>query len=132
MVKAKNDTTPMEQAAESIGWQEAAPDFADVHDFDDAPVLEGIYVATKTVETDDVQHPGQKRPTALYEISIDGTDNPDSRRAVWGTAALDQKMKEIAIGSRVRIEYRGKEQFRGSDGSTRQIRRFRVQFAPAK
>lgn len=115
-------------------WDSVVEPYADTWDFDKSPVLVGTYLASRQVEQDDLNNPGQKRMANVYEIES-GTDG--EKYSVWGTFAIDVAFlgdlqedgsrkatgKEVQIGNQVRFEYQGKANLEG--GKT--VRKFVVQ-----
>lgn len=66
-------------------------------DWDKAPLFEGIFRGTE-----EKQVKGRTRTFQLF-TTYDGEDV-----TAWGTGVLDGRMKNVAPGSRVKIEYLGK------------------------
>lgn len=78
-------------------WQEAGSGSGDTWNFDDDKVVIGTYRRKR----DNV---GQNAST-MYYLQLEGTAE---EVGVWGSTVLDNKMSEVPLGSKVRIESLGK------------------------
>lgn len=95
-------------------WVEAGGGSSDVT-WDREGVLMGKYIGHK----EDVG-PNKSK---LYTIETD-----DGNVGAWGSTVLDDRMSEVPVGSKVRIECLGKKQSKGGNSFTD----FKVQYIPAQ
>jgi hypothetical protein len=90
----------------SYGEYVAAPggDFARTIDWDEEPEFEGVYegAVTRFIK-------GENRTIQTFR-ALPGAvpEDEDDRAEAWGTAILDARLKNVAVGNRVKITYLGK------------------------
>ena len=77
-------------------WEEVSPDTHDMWDFRTKKTIQGVYVAKK-------ENVGEN-DSNIYVLNVG-----DEKVGVWGSAVLDGRFEQIAIGSEVKIEYLGKK-----------------------
>lgn len=102
----------------------------DEWDFERDGTLIGHFIGTQDVETQKVE---SGHATAVQFAPI---NEPDALVFVWASSELSQftatdehDMPLVAVGSLVKIQYLGRDNFTGADGKPRQIKRYRVQSA---
>lgn len=122
---AKDETTPVDDTDE---WDEVTVGLGRGWDFDKEGPLVGIYQGVREVPiAEDKQQKnedGTMRTTAIAHLFA----LPSSGELVfvWGSYSLDEAFTEIGFDDKVKIEFQGYENFSGSDGKPRQVKRFRV------
>lgn len=89
----------------------------DAWDIEKQPVIFGTFKAKK-------QNVGPNGSN-MYMIQEDDKEAPTG---VWGSAVLDGRFEEIPVGSRVKIEYLGKE--KSQRGTT--FKNYKVVYVPNK
>lgn len=100
-------------------WEEIAP-FTEPRNLDEGESIIGFYRGAQTVNVPDPNSDsGEKRESLLHEFS----DTPEGEPyGIWGSAVLDKRLAEIPSGSRVKVQYDGKQDLEGG----RTARRYRV------
>lgn len=117
MAKTASNVT---ETTNSEAWETIAEPYGDTWNFDQNPVLVGIFTSARQVELPDMNDPSQTRTVNVYEIT---KADDGEKYTVWGTYVLDDTFSKIKLDSQVRIEYMGKAEIGG--GQT--VRKFKVQ-----
>jgi len=116
MAKAAENVT---QVSDDAGWETIVEPFGETYAFETpGDVLIGTYTGSKTVETDDLNNPGEKRNQTVYDI----TDENGKKWSVWESYNIAKAMADLEPGTLVRIEFKGKV----SIGNGRSVKQFAV------
>lgn len=105
--------------------------------WDENGVLEGTFLGTRTIRTQDKFKPGEMRESIIHDVKMAsgtiGANNSDTV-SVWGSADLDGKLNQVSVGDMVRIEYVDKEDLLDSQGKKtgKSMKVFDVKRAPAR
>lgn len=99
-------------------WEEIDP-FTEPLELEIGDVVIGVYNGANEIQVNDPENPGEKRAVLLHELQTEPDTEPVG---VWGSAVLDKRLAEVPIGSRVKIEYQGKQELDGG----RTARRYKV------
>jgi hypothetical protein len=97
MVTDKKDAPPAEPDQE--GW-DTVPELAPAHDFDEDPILMGVYVGSRHIDLDG-------RDQVIHDFATE--EGPAS---AWGSMVLDRKLTGLQ-GRFVRIEFMGEGESSG-------------------
>ena len=69
----------------------------------------------------------EDRDQTVHQFSP--VNEPDMIYFIWGGYELDEAMSKITQGTRCRISFAGRDQFKAKDGKPRQIKHYKVQTA---
>lgn len=122
-------------------WEEVAPDYAPAWNFESDATLIGTLIGRRETTLADESEESGQRAAMVYDIMLDGSfaseradlvtsyglDPDQPRVSVWGSWAIDSKLKDVGDGSRVKLVYRGKE----SIGGGQTVKRFAIYVATA-
>lgn len=122
MVKDTTVATP--QTDEEV-WEDVSVGLGTEHNPEEKGPLVGIYQRTDQVDVTDKQT-NEVRPTNAHIFDING-----EQMFVWGSYNLDLAIQEISTGQKVRIEFKGRNNFTGDNGP-QQVKNYRVQVASLK
>lgn len=106
-------------APNSENWVEIAP-FTQARELETGESFIASYLGANEIEVDDpnAENPGDTRLTLLHEFQENGGDP----FAIWGSAGLDKRLAEVAIGTLVKVQYEGIVDLKGG----RTARSYRV------
>lgn len=127
---AKDSAANVEQAVDpaSVEWETISTSLGDEWDFERDGALIAHFVGLVEKETNKIE---SGKATAVQFAPI---NDPDRVVFVWASADLQMftggdSADLIRVGDLVKIQFLGRDQFTGADGSPRQIKRYRVQAA---
>lgn len=114
---AKSGANPAPNSGE---WEEINP-FTQALDMKAGDSFIAEYLGGSEKEVDDPNSPEAegKRVTLFHEFREDSGSEPFG---VWGSAGLDKRLAELAIGTRVKVQYDGLVDLKGG----RTARQYRV------
>lgn len=105
-------------AVDEQGWETVVEPYGETYSFETAgDTLIGTYKGSKSVDTEDLNNPGETREQTVYEI----VDENGKLWSVWSSHNVDVGMEAASPGQMVRIRFDGKVPIDGGKKSVKQF-----------
>lgn len=106
-------------------WSDPIEGQGTAHNFAETPELIGTYLGVEHVEVEDKWGPNTTRQQTVHRF----TDQQGERMDAWGSADLDAKLRNIVVGTLVRIHFDGTRTLepKSPGDEPRQMKQFTVQ-----
>lgn len=119
-------TVPSVDDALDDEWETISTGLGQEYDVENLGPLVGNFTGTTHKELDDPTSNTGKRDQLVYQFSP--IDDPTNTVFLWGSYELDTAFADIPLGTKVRISFAGRSQFKSKEGP-RQIKHYKVQKA---
>lgn len=77
--------------------------FNSVHDFEEEPVIIGLLESRREVEW------SKGKKSGISNVYTFVLDDSGKKVDVWGSAIIDRALEDVAEGTRIEIEFKGKK-----------------------
>lgn len=115
---ANRSSTPNLADALEEEWETVQTGLGSAYDPEIKGPLVGDYIGSTSKLIND-------RDQTVHQFAP--VDDPSAVYFIWGGYELDEAMSNIDRGTRCRVSFAGRDQFKAKDGKPRQIKHYKVQ-----